>query len=309
MSASAGGGPTGRFAPSPSGSLHLGNLRTALVAYCAAKVAGGRFLLRIEDLTTGAAPVAEAEQLADLALLGIVFDGEPVRQSQRSGRYEALLAELTDRGLTYECYCSRREIAEAVAAPHGPVNAYPGTCRNLSEEQRRQRRASGRRPALRLKASGRRVGFVDRLAGRYETTVDDFVLRRGDGLVAYNFAVVVDDADAGVDQVVRGDDLVDSTPRQILLQELLGFPRPEYVHVPLVLGPDGERLSKRHGSVGLADQLAAGAEPGQVRALLAHSLGIRGDAASLELEEIVDAFVLERIPRTPWILDPGSVVW
>ena len=287
----------------------MGNLRTALIAWCSARAVGGRFLLRFEDLTTGAAPQAETQQLTDLSLLGIDFDGDLVRQSERMDRYDEVIADLSDRGLTYECYCTRKEIVEAGRAPHGPVNAYTGRCLRLSDRERSMYRESGRRPALRLKSGGAHVGFVDHLFGTYESVVDDFVLRRGDGLVAYNLAVVVDDADSGVTQIVRGDDLIDTTPRHILLQQLLSFDTPEYVHVPLVLGPDGERLSKRHGAVGMREQLEAGAEPGQIRAMLAHSIGIGLNQRAMSAEEILEGFDLGHIPREPWVLDPKLLNW
>jgi glutamyl-tRNA synthetase len=295
----------GRFAPSPSGSLHLGSLRTALVAWCAARSAGGSFLVRMEDLTTGAAPVREREQLDDLATLGIDHDGPVVRQSERAALYDAAISRLERQGLTYPCYCSRREVAEAAAAPHGPpVGSYPGTCRALDADSRREKESAGRRPATRLRASGRVASFHDRLAGDHRGTVDDFVLRRADGVAAYNLAVVVDDAQQGITQVVRGDDLLHTTPRQVLLQELLGFPTPEYLHVPLVLGPDGERLAKRHGAVGLSDRLAAGETAGRVVGMLAFSLGLASAGEELQAATVLHRFDVDRLPRRPWVLDP-----
>ena len=222
--------PVGRFAPSPSGSLHLGNLRTALLAWCAARHAGGAFLVRMEDLTTGAAAEHESEQLADLAALGLDHDGTVVRQSERRAHYDAAIDRLVDAGRTYDCFCSRREIREAAAAPHAPSpgseasedGVYPGTCRDLSDDDRARRRAEGRAPALRLRADHTVVTAHDRRLGALELTVDDLVLRRADGVAAYHLAVVVDDALQGVTQVVRGDDLWTSTPRQVLLHPLAG---------------------------------------------------------------------------------------
>lgn len=305
--------PVGRFAPSPSGSLHLGNLRTALIAWLVTRQRNGRFVLRMEDLTTGRRASTESEQIRDLELLGIDFDGELVRQSDRIESYVEYLDDLTHRGLTYECFCSRREIRDAGVAPHRPVGSYPGTCRDLDSDTIRRRTQDlaelGRRPALRLRADATTVTFRDRVHGEVTAEVDDFVLRRGDGLVAYNLAVVVDDAAVGVDHVVRGDDLVDSTPRQILLQRLLGLPTPEYIHVPLVLGPDHSRLSKRHGSVGLIEQIAAGATPGSVRAWMARTLGIATTAVTIEMEDLTGSFDIDRLPRAPVILDPGDLRW
>jgi glutamyl-tRNA synthetase len=233
-------------------------------------------------------------QLADLAAIGVDWDGSVVRQSERTELYEEALGRLD----AYPCWCTRAEIREAASAPHGelPEGAYPGTCRDLSARQRAERERSGRPPALRLRANGERVRFVDELRGPQAGVVDDFVLRRGDGAFAYNLAVVVDDADQGVDQVVRGDDLIDSTPRQLLLTRLLGAPEPRYAHVPLMLGSDGARLAKRHGAVTLADRRARGETPDQVRALLAASLG---------LEDLTPgAFDPTRLPREPTVLDP-----
>jgi glutamyl-tRNA synthetase len=276
---------TGRFAPSPSGRLHVGNLRTALLAWLFARSAGGRFLLRIEDLDRARSkPEHEAQQIADLRAIGIDWDGEVVRQSERTELYRRALERLGDR--VYPCWCTRAEIRAAAEAPHGPLpeGFYPGTCRNLTAAERAER--SGRPAALRLDAQAEEVAFHDVLHGETSGPVDDFVLWRGDGTPAYQLAVVVDDADQGVDQVVRGDDLIDSTPRQILLQRLLGLPEPAYAHVPLVLGPDGQRLAKRHGAVTLAD--------------LAPEEALDWMAASLNLTRpLVENFDSGRLPREP----------
>jgi glutamyl-tRNA synthetase len=293
---------TGRFAPSPSGSLHLGSLRTALLAWCAARHDGGTFLVRMEDLTTGAAPVREQEQLEDLATLGLHHDGQVVRQSERTHLYDAAIDRLVGAGLTYPCWCSRREIAEAAAAPHGPPKGlYPGTCRDLDAAGRRAREEStGRPPALRLRAGNVVQSAVDLLHGEVSEPVDDLVLRRADGVAAYNLAVVVDDAAQGVDQVVRGDDLLATTPRQVLLQRLLDLPTPEYLHVPLVLGPGGERLAKRHGAIGLRAQLAEGRSPEQVVGLLAASVGLADEGEALTAQQVLDRFDVDRLQRAPW---------
>ncbi|HEU5152423.1 MAG TPA: tRNA glutamyl-Q(34) synthetase GluQRS [Iamia sp.] len=264
----------GRFAPSPSGPLHLGNLRTALLAWWAARGDGSRFLLRVEDLDPSSRPGHEAGQLADLEALGLDWDGPVVRQSERRDLYEDALDRLVAAGLTYPCYCTRREIREAVRAPHTPPDAYPGTCRRLTEAERRARRAEGRPPALRLRSPGVEVEAVDALHGPVRGVVDDVVLRRNDGLPAYNLVVVVDDAAQGVEEVVRGDDLLPSTPRQVHLARVLGLAVPAHLHVPLVLGPDGARLAKRHGAVTLADATAAGVAPAEVRRRLAASVGL-----------------------------------
>lgn len=302
---------TGRFAPSPTGPLHLGNLRTALVAWLAARAAGGRFLVRMEDLDRVTSSRAhEAAQLRDLERLGLDWDGEVVRQSERFDRYAAAIASLEARGLVYECFCTRREIREAAAAPHGeaPEGVYPGTCRTLDTSGRDARRAAGRPAALRLHGRARRVAFTDLLHGPSAGEVDDVVLRRNDGVAAYNLAVVVDDHAQGVTQVVRGDDLLSSTPRQLALWDLLGQgPPPGYLHVPLLLAPDGARLAKRHGAVTLDDLAAVGVAPELVLTRLAASLGLAAPGERPTPAELVERFAVERLPRTPWRLTPDDL--
>jgi glutamyl-tRNA synthetase len=283
----------GRFAPSPTGTLHVGNLRTALVAWLFARSQDARHLVRMEDLDAGR--VRERfydEQLADLAALGLDWDGPVVRQSERTALYEAALGALRAAGLVYECWCTRAEIREAASAPHGslPEGAYPGTCLRLTAAQRAEREASGRPPALRVRAGAAHVAFEDRIVGPIEGAVDDFVVRRNDGAFAYNLAVVVDDADQGVGEVVRGADLLDSTPRQLWLGAQLGLPAPRHAHVALMLGPDGERLAKRHGAVTLADRAALGQSAPDVRDELAASLGLVARGEALTPAELVERF-------------------
>jgi glutamyl-tRNA synthetase len=281
---------TGRYAPSPTGDLHLGNLRTALLAWLFARSGGGRFLMRVEDLDRGRVrPGVEERQLADLAAVGIDWDGPVVRQSERVELYASALERLD----TYPCFCTRAEIREAASAPHGelPEGAYPGTCRSLSAAERAAFEAAGRPPALRVRADAARVEVEDRLLGRLSGVVDDFVVRRGDGAYAYNLAVVIDDADQGVDQVVRGADLAESTPRQAWLARTLGAAVPEYAHVPLVLGTDGARLAKRHGAVTLRE-----VAPAEARRWIASSLGLQDDLSD---------FDPARLPREPAIFEPN----
>src|SRR5215217_7813749 len=250
-------GSDGRFAPSPTGVLHVGNLRTALLAWLFARSAGARFLMRVEDLDRQRVkPGYEQQQLADLDAIGIDWDEPVVRQSERLDLYADALTRLERDGRLYPCFCTRAEIREAASAAHGPLpeGAYPGTCRELTTAERAEREAAGRPPALRLRSDADRVEFTDRLLGYQTGIVDDFVVRRGDGAFAYNLAVVVDDAAQGVEEVVRGADLVDSTPRQLYLARALGLGEPSYAHVPLVLGPDGARLAKRHGAVTLRER-------------------------------------------------------
>jgi glutamyl-tRNA synthetase len=306
-------GHHGRYAPSPTGPLHLGNLRTALLAWLFARWAGARFLVRVEDLDRSRSrPHFERAQLQDLEALGLDWDGEVVRQSERQALYAGAIARLDAAGLLYPCYCTRAEIREAASAPHGPLpeGAYPGTCRHLSAVERRAREANGRPPALRLDARAVRVGFTDRLLGEYESVVDDLVVRRNDGAPAYNLAVVVDDAAQGVGEVVRGADLLETTPRQLLLARLLGLPEPSYAHVPLILGPDGARLAKRghrpaspqasgwSWAVTLDDRRALGESGADVRAGLLRSVGLPG-----ELDEALGAFDPAALPTEPTVLE------
>jgi glutamyl-tRNA synthetase len=303
--------PTGRFAPSPTGHLHLGNLRTALVAWLFARSTGGGFLVRMEDLDRAQASAAhEVSQLADLAALGLDHDGEVVRQSERFDRYEAAIADLAAAGLTYPCTCTRREIREAAAAPHdgpAPEGAYPGTCRELPAAERSRRERDGRPPALRLRAQVPELTVDDALLGPVTAGVDDLVLRRNDGVPAYNLAVVVDDAAQGVEQVVRADDLASSSPRQRHLARLLGLPDVAYAHVPLVLGPTGARLAKRDGAVTLADRAARGESPADVLAALAASLGLSAPGEAVRAADLVDRFDPQALPRSPWILDAADL--
>ncbi|MDQ4503370.1 tRNA glutamyl-Q(34) synthetase GluQRS [Sinomonas sp. ASV322] len=285
----------GRFAPSPSGELHIGNLRTALLAWLFARSTGRRFLLRVEDLDRARAG-AEEVQLRDLAAIGIDWDGDVVRQTERTELYADALRRLAADGLTYECFCTRREIQEAPSAPHAPQGAYPRTCRDLTEAQRARRRAE-RPAAVRLRAGVSEWAVSDVLHGRYAGLVDDFVLERNDGVVAYNLAVVVDDAEQGVDQVVRGDDLLPSTPRQAYLAGLLGCRVPEYAHVPLVLNAAGRRLAKRDGAVTLAALVNAGVRPERVTERLLESLGLPGS-----LPEALAVFDPAALPRDPVLL-------
>jgi glutamyl-tRNA synthetase len=259
----------------------------------------------MEDLDRHQASLAiEATQLRDLRELGLDWDGEVVRQSDRFDRYESVIADLTARGLVYECFCSRREIREeiesAARAPHGPPGSYPGTCRELTARRRAERLEAGRPPALRLRTDGQEVVFDDRLHGTVSGFVDDVVLRRNDGVPAYNLAVVVDDAAQGVTEVVRGDDLLASTARQIHVQELLGFGRPVYVHVPLVVDADGERLAKRQGlPLTLSELGAFGIGVTESVRWIAQSLGRDSARSILTLSDLVDGFDVDAVPVDP----------
>jgi glutamyl-tRNA synthetase len=298
----------GRFAPSPTGPLHLGNLRTALLAWLFARSVGARFRVRVEDLDhSRVRPGVEEAQLADLRAIGLDWDGPVVRQSERIPLYEEAIARLDFDGYLYPCYCTRAEIRASASAPHGipAVDRYPGTCRELTAAERAEREAAARPPALRIRADGTRVAFEDRLLGRREEEVDDFVVRRNDGAPAYQLAVTVDDAQE-VGEVVRGADLVDSTPRQLLLAHLLGLPSvPRYAHVPLVLGPDGRRLAKRHGSVTLAERSILGERPGEILGWMVRSLGLAELGETPTPADLLARFAPDRLPLEPTVWSPG----
>ena len=307
----------GRYAPSPTGPLHLGNLRTALLAWCFARSRSGRFLLRIEDLDPlRSRPQHEAAMLADLARLGIDWDGAPARQSEQLEHHRAAFEALRSSGRTYRCWCTRAEIREAAQAPHprlggiggpgGGEGFYPGTCRALSTSEGAARERAGRPAAWRLDARAERIAFEDRLSGVAAAVVDDFVVWRGDpqgtgGGPAYNLAVVVDDAAAGIGEVVRGDDLLETTPRQVLLARLLGLPVPRYAHVPLVVGADGRRLAKRHGAVTLDDRLALGESIATVVGWMASSVGLASPGRALSAGELLATFDPARLRREPTV--------
>jgi glutamyl-tRNA synthetase len=292
----------GRYAPSPTGELHVGNLRTAVLAWLFARSTGRRFLLRIEDLDSARVrPGLAEQQCAALATLGLTFDEEPVVQSARLPAYGQALRDLADR--SYECFCSRREIAEAASAPHGAIGAYPGTCRDLSPTEREARRAR-RTPAWRLRADRASKTVHDLLHGEVTGTVDDFVIRRTDGVPAYNLAVVVDDAEAGIDQVVRGEDLLPSAVNQAFLASLLGHDPPTYAHVPLAVNVAGRRLAKRDGPVTLSDLGRLGWEAADVLNMMARSLDLIGPDESADLWQLLERFHPARLPRQPWVVGP-----
>ncbi|WP_129359129.1 MULTISPECIES: tRNA glutamyl-Q(34) synthetase GluQRS [Micrococcaceae] len=299
----------GRYAPSPSGDLHLGNLRTALYAWLFARSTGRRFVLRVEDLDRVQEGSAR-RQLDDLASLGIDWDDEPLVQSKRTHAYDVAVSELRARGLVYECFCTRREIQEAASAPHGAPGAYPGTCRQLTDEQRAEK-ALFRPAALRLRAEASDWTVCDLFAGRYTDTVDDMVLVRNDGRAAYNLAVVVDDAHQGIDQVVRGDDLLSSTPRQSYLAHLLGLDEIVYAHVPLALNRDGKRLAKRDGAVTMARLRDAGLSSADIARMIAQSMPLRpvrgstGPHLPETAQQMLEVFSPDAISHDPWtVLDP-----
>jgi glutamyl-tRNA synthetase len=292
----------GRLAPSPTGSLHLGIARTALCAWLRARAASGTLILRVEDIDgPRVVPGSEQSIIDDLRWLGLDWDEgpdiggphAPYVQSQRTALYANAIAALTARGLVYPCTCSRKEIAEVASAPHGDLGPlYPGTCRQGA-------RPSERTPSLRFEMAAS-PEFDDLLHGRFAQPVaDDFVLRRGDGVYAYQLAVVVDDIAMGITEVVRGDDLLSSTPRQLALYRALDAEPPRFLHVPLLLTSEGKRLSKRHAAPSIAQYRAEGAHAEQLVGLLAESLGLAERADPVSAKQLIDSFDPSRLRRTP----------
>jgi len=312
----------GRFAPTPTGPMHLGNARTALLAWLSARSAGGDLLMRVEDADRlRTRPGLEARILDELRWLGLDWDEGPdlpgacgpYRQSERAARYQEALDRLRQAGLIYPCFCSRAEIAAAAQAPHGPGDEgprYPGTCAGLGADEIR-RRSGSRPPAWRFRVAPGAVAFSDRIHGpqAIDAAEDagDFVVMRADGVAAYQLAVVVDDAAMGVTEVVRGDDLLRSTARQLLLYRALSAAAPTFAHVPLVVGEDGERLAKRHSALSVGELRERGADPRAVVGLLAalSSLGPPGGRA--RPHDLLPGFRLEALPRGPAVLRPAHL--
>lgn len=302
---------TGRFAPSPSGRIHLGNILCCLLAWLSARQKGGRVILRIEDLDIARCPRRYGEQMCrDIRWLGLDWDEGPViggpsgpyEQSRRTALYQAALRRLEAQGLVYPCFCTRAEL-HAASAPHredGQV-VYPGTCRGLTAEQAAERaRRTGRAPALRLWVPKEEITFTDGHMGEYREWLPadcgDFLLRRSDGIFAYQLAVVVDDAAMGVTEVVRGADLLASTPRQLLLYRLLGLEAPAFYHFPLLLGSDGQRLSKRNADAGL-DTLGERYTAPEILGKLAYLAGFNPSAEPRSGESLLEDFAWEKVPR------------
>ncbi|MBM3961253.1 MAG: tRNA glutamyl-Q(34) synthetase GluQRS [Planctomycetes bacterium] len=303
----------GRLAPSPTGALHLGNARTFLLAWLSVRSRGGTLLLRIEDIDgPRVKPEATAATIADLRWLGLDWDGEVVVQSERLDRYRAAADRLVAHGRAYPCVCTRSEIEDAASAPHeagddGPV--YPGTCRGRFADLAAARAATGREPALRFRVDVAAVPFDDGFAGAQQGRVrGDFVVQKRDGGPAYQLAVVVDDAAQGVSDVLRADDLLPSTPRQMLLYDALGVPAPRFVHVPLVVGADGRRLAKRHGDTSLLAFRRAGVASEQLVGHLAHLCGLRPRGGRCTPRDLLAGFDLAAVPRGPVRGDDAGLV-
>ena len=298
--------PVGRFAPTPSGRMHLGNVFAALIAWLSVRSRDGEMVLRMEDLDTQRTSAAFAEILRDdLRWLGLTWDRETPAQSRRSAVYDKYFAFLREKRLLYPCYCTRSQL-HSVNAPHlsDGTYVYPGTCRNLTEGERA---AFHRAPAWRVVVPDRVWTVEDRIQGTYRcnlaTECGDMVVRRADGVYVYQLAVTVDDGEAGVTEVVRGMDLLSSAPRQMYLQELFGFPHPEYAHVPMLLAPDGRRLSKRDRDLDLGilrQRLSREALLG----VLAFAAGLIDQEVSVSLKELTKEFSWKKLSGDHIFLDP-----
>ncbi len=312
----------GRLAPSPTGALHLGNARSFLLAWLSARAQRGAVVLRMEDLD-GPRVKADAAGgvLTDLEWLGLEWDEGPDRggphgpyvQTERAALYERALADLARAGLVYPCVCTRSDIERAASAPHvgeeGP--RYPGTCRGRFDSEAAALAAAGRSPALRLRVEPGEVAFTDLNRGRsaidVASQVGDFVVRKGNGTAAYQLAVAVDDTAMRITEVVRGDDLVASTPRQILIYRALGWSPPAFRHVPLVVGPDGLRLAKRHGDTRLASLRERGVRPERLVGFLAHSCGLAPPGSARMPADLISSFDWQRVSRAPVVCDAETV--
>ena len=302
----------GRFAPSPTGRIHLGNARSALLGWLHAQQQQGAFLLRIEDLDRARCRQEHVDTLyRDLEYLGLSWDEPPIFQSARTKAYDEALEALAEKGRTYPCFCTRAEVARAVSAPHGPLDEgplYPGTCRGLSEEEIAKR--SSRPPAIRFIPTAGETGFEDLLHGHYghdvARDVGDFVVRRNDGVASYQLAVVVDDAASGITDVLRGDDLLPSTPRQLQLYQALGLRVPRFLHVPLLLGEDGKRMAKREGASAIAELRERGVPAEKVVGLLAKWSGLHA-GEPISARELVAGFKISSLRREATVVTESDL--
>lgn len=301
--------PVGRFAPTPSGRMHLGNVFAGLLAWLSAKSRDGEMVLRMEDLDTQRTSAEFAEVLrSDLAWLGLTYDRETPAQSTRSTVYDRYFGILQEKGLIYPCYCTRSQL-HSVNAPHlsDGTYVYPGTCRNLSEDVRR---SLNRAPAWRVQVPDKLWLVEDRVQGHFEMNLaahcGDMVVRRADGVYVYQLAVTVDDGEAGVTEVVRGCDLLSSAPRQMYLQDLFGFSHPEYAHVPMLLAPDGRRLSKRDGDLDLG-ALRKRISAETLIGTLAFSAGLIDRNEPVSAEELRPHFSWDKVRREDIYLDAARL--
>ncbi|MCD8200314.1 MAG: tRNA glutamyl-Q(34) synthetase GluQRS [Coriobacteriaceae bacterium] len=300
----------GRFAPTPSGRMQFGNVYSAVLAYASARSHDGAFFLRFEDLDERTRETAAREQLTDdLRWLGITWDADPLIQSGRSEVYERSLAQVSAAGEVYPCFCTRSEIRAAIA-PHGSdgIYVYPLTCYGLSPDEVAER-AKTERYSLRLHVPDRDISFTDGCRGPYTANLaresGDFILQRSDGIIAYHLACVTDDAASGIDEVVRGADLIPSTPQQIYLQQLLGYTSPAYFHHPVLYAPDGHRLSKRHRDCDFGRLKDRFETP---EALLGRVAALSGIAdAPLSIDEFIGAFSWDKVPTSDIVVDPATL--
>lgn len=314
-------GPRGRFAPTPSGSMHVGNALAALLAWLQIRKLGGTFILRIEDIDTARSRPYYTEQLIrELKWLGLDWDEGPEEggpagpyiQSERLRLYEEALQVLMTKDLLFPCYCSRADILSAASAPHGlssegPV--YPGTCRGLTAEERIHK-GKHKQPSLRFKTPDRIIAFHDGIAGLIRMKTGDggdFIVKRADGMFSYQLAVVVDDAMMGVTDILRGADLLDSTPRQLLLYEALGWTAPHFAHFPLLVNEDGRRLAKRSQGLSLSDLRRAGVSPERITGWLAYASGLLGKPESCRPAELISHFDLAAITKSPIVLNDAML--
>ena len=298
--------PTGRFAPTPSGEMHAGNLLCALLSYLSIKSVGGKFLIRIEDLDKERCPKSSAEKILEtLGALGLNSDEPPLWQSERDKVYAEKERELAEKVRVYPCFCTRAQLhaAEAPRLSDGGV-IYSGACRNLTYEQIKERSLT-RRPCYRVEVPDETVEFCDLIAGKtvqnLKTECGDFILRRSDGVYAYQFAVAVDDGESGVTEVVRGNDLLSSTPRQIWLMRLLGYTPPAYYHIPLVCDGTGRKLSKSEGDSAL--RLVETYPPERVLGFLAYCAGLLETNRPASLDELVSVFSWANVRKDKILLD------
>jgi glutamyl-tRNA synthetase len=307
-----------RLAPSPTGALHLGNARTFLINWLLARQSGWRVLLRVDDLDgPRVKPGSAAAMLDELSWLGLDWDERPFWQSMRGSKYQAAVEDLLNRGLAYPCICSRAEAAAAASAPHAEDGSsiYPNTCRGRYASMEEARIQSGRAPAVRFRVETTALEFNDRFRGRQHFNpaiqLGDFVIQKSDGTAAYQLATVLDDAESGVTNIVRGDDLLDSTPRQILLYQAMGQSAkiPDYCHLPLVIGADGRRLAKRHGDTRLSAYRANGVPAGRILALLASWSGVDAGPLVPSARELLGTFALDRVPKGPIIFRGEDDMW
>lgn len=306
----------GRFAPTPSGLMHIGNARTALLSWLQIRSQNGQFVLRMEDIDKPRSrPELGAQALADLRWLGLDWDEgpdtggpySPYVQSERQRLYDEALCKLEQAGKLYPCYCSRAELAAIASAPHGLQSegpSYPGTCRALSRAEQQERRRH-KTPSLRFAAADEPIAYYDLAAGAQTFPAGaggDFIVKRADGIISYQLAVVVDDAAMGITDVLRGYDLLDSTPRQLMLYEALGLQAPRFAHIPLLVGEDGRRLAKRHGSIALSALRDHGIPPEKIVGFLAAISGLLERPEPVRPSELLSNFALSRIPRQPVVV-------